>query len=66
MKKDFESVRQMAVVMSKEWLPLLEKTLPKILVHIFPHFATGKNNLSGYTLKVLMIYNADSLWTLEL
>ena len=42
MRKDFDSIRQMAKAMSKEWLPLLEKTLPKIVVHIFPHFAAGE------------------------
>ena len=42
MRKDFDSTRQMAKAMGKEWLPLLEKTLPKIVVHIFPHFAAGE------------------------
>ena len=41
MKNDLDSIRQMALAMGKEWHPLLEKTLPKIVVHIFPHFAAG-------------------------
>ena len=39
---DVDAVRQVAARMNKEWRALLEKTLPKIVVHIFPYFAVGK------------------------
>ena len=64
MKKDFDSIRQMAKAMGKEWLPLLEKTLPKIVVHIFPHFAAGespdvtKSHIYNAVIMLLMLVNA--------
>lgn len=42
MKKDFESVKALAGVLKKEWIPLLERTVPKVMVHILPYFAVGE------------------------
>ena len=60
MRKDFDSIRQMAKAMGKEWLPLLEKTLPKIVVHIFPHFAAGEFYLIVQVIDQLLTYYTSS------
>ncbi len=46
MKQDMEQTRHLAEVIGKQWLPLLQHTIPKILVHILPYFAAGKTTLN--------------------
>ncbi len=46
MKQDMEQTRHLAEVIGKQWLPLIQHTIPKILVHILPYFAAGKITLN--------------------